>query len=169
MGIRVLPDVIHSHAAGNPAEGINLFDGTEYQFFHAGEKGNHPAWGTKCFDYGKPAVLHFLLSNLKFWMTEYHFDGFRFADVTSMLYHDHGLGADYASNDPYFSCNTHVEAITYLQLANELIRQVNPRAITLAEDLSGMPGICLPIADGGIGFDLPFPIGQGEKGRTGGS
>ena len=159
MGIRVLMNVDHSHASGNPAEGINLFDGTEYQFFHAGEKGNHPAWGAKCFDYGKPQVIHFLLSNLKFWMTEYHFDGFCFMGVTSMLYHDHGLGTEFDSAHKYFSCNTHVEAITYLQLANELIRQVNPRAITLAEELSGMPGMCLPIEDGGIGFDLTFPKG----------
>ena len=94
MGIRVLLDVVHSHAVKNTAEGINMFDGTEYQFFHSGDKGDHPAWGTKCFDYGKTEVIHFLLSNLKFWMTEYHFDGFRFDGVTSMLYHDHGLGTD---------------------------------------------------------------------------
>ena len=150
LGIRVLLDVVHSHAVKNTAEGINMFDGTEWQFFHAGEKGDHPAWGTKCFDYGKTGVIHFLLSNLKFWMTEYHFDGFRFDGVTSMLYHDHGLGVNFDSNDKYFSYNTHVEAITYLQLANELIREVNPRAITIAEDMSGMRGMGLPIEDGGV-------------------
>ena len=148
MGIRVLLDVVHSHAVKNTAEGINMFDGTEWQFFHAGDKGEHPAWGTKCFDYGRTGVLHFLLSNLKFWMTEYHFDGFRFDGVTSMLYHDHGLGTDFNSNDRYFSYNTHTDAITYLQLANELIRQVNPNALTIAEDMSGMPGMALPIEDG---------------------
>ena len=159
MGIRVLLDVVHSHAVKNTAEGINMFDGTEWQFFHSGAKGDHPAWGTKCFDYGKTGVIHFLLSNLKFWMTEYHFDGFRFDGVTSMLYHDHGLGTDFNSNDKYFSYNTHTEAITYLQLANELIRQVNPDAITVAEDMSGMPGMCLPIEDGGIGFDYRLAMG----------
>ena len=159
MGIRVLLDVVHSHAVRNTAEGINMFDGTTWQFFHDGGKGEHPAWGTKCFDYGKTGVLHFLLSNLKFWMTEYHFDGFRFDGVTSMLYHDHGLGTDFNSNDKYFSYNTHTEAITYLQLANELIRQVNPKAITIAEDISGMPGMCLPIEDGGIGFDYRLGMG----------
>jgi len=159
MGIRVLLDVVHSHAVKNTAEGINMFDGTEWQFFHSGEKGDHPAWGTKCFDYGKTGVLHFLLSNLKFWMTEYHFDGFRFDGVTSMLYHDHGLGTDFNSNDRYFSYNTHVEAVTYLQLANELIRQVNPDAVTIAEDMSGMPGMALPIEDGGIGFDYRLGMG----------
>jgi len=159
MGIRVLLDVVHSHAVKNTVEGINLFDGTEHQFFHGGIKGDHPAWGTKCFDYGKTEVLHFLLSNLKFWMTEYHFDGFRFDGVTSMLYHDHGLGVDFDSDHKYFSGNTHLEAITYLQLANELIRQVNPNAITVAEDMSGMPGMALPISDGGIGFDYRLGMG----------
>lgn len=159
MGIRVLLDVVHSHAVKNTAEGINMFDGTTWQFFHDGPKGDHPAWGTKCFDYGKTGVIHFLLSNLKFWMTEYHFDGFRFDGVTSMLYHDHGLGTDFNTNDKYFSMNTHTEAITYLQLANELIRQVNPKAITIAEDMSGMPGMALPIADGGIGFDYRLGMG----------
>ncbi len=159
MGIRVLLDVVHSHAVKNTAEGINMFDGTVWQFFHDGQKGDHPAWGTKCFDYGKTGVIHFLLSNLKFWMTEYHFDGFRFDGVTSMLYHDHGLGTDFNSNDKYFSYNTHTEAITYLQLANELIRQVNPNAITIAEDMSGMPGMALPIADGGVGFDYRLGMG----------
>ena len=159
MGIRVLLDVVHSHAVKNTAEGINMFDGTEWQFFHAGPKGDHPAWGTKCFDYGKTGVIHFLLSNLKFWMTEYHFDGFRFDGITSMLYHDHGLGTDFNDNSKYFSYNTHTEAITYLQLANELIREVNPKAITIAEDMSGMPGMCLPIEDGGIGFDYRLGMG----------
>ncbi len=159
LGIRVLLDVVHSHAVKNTAEGINQFDGTTWQFFHDGEKGEHPAWGTKCFNYGKDEVIHFLLSNLKFWMEEYHFDGFRFDGVTSMIYHDHGLGTSFDSDAKYFSTNTHVEALTYLQLANELIRQVNPHAITIAEDMSGMPGMCLPIEEGGIGFDYRLAMG----------
>ena len=159
MGLCVLLDVVHSHAVKNTAEGINMFDGTTWQFFHDGGKGDHPAWDTKCFDYGKTGVIHFLLSNLKFWMTEYHFDGFRFDGVTSMLYHDHGLGTDFNTNNKYFSYNTHTEAITYLQLANQLIREVNPNAVTIAEDMSGMPGMCLPIADGGIGFDYRLGMG----------
>ena len=159
LGIRVLLDVVHSHAVKNTAEGINMFDGTEWQFFHSGAKGDHPAWGTKCFNYGKDEVIHFLLSNLAFWMTEYHFDGFRFDGITSMLYHDHGLGGNFDNDNKYFSLNTHTEAITYLQLANELIREVKPDAITIAEDMSGMPGMCLPIEDGGIGFDYRLAMG----------
>ncbi|MBO5544663.1 MAG: 1,4-alpha-glucan-branching enzyme, partial [Oscillospiraceae bacterium] len=118
MGIAVLLDLVHSHAVKNTVEGINAFDGTEYQFFHDGPQGDHPAWGTKCFDYGKPQVLHFLLSNLKFWLTEYHLDGFRFDGVTSMLYHDHALGSAFTNMGMYFSPNTDSEAVTYLQLAN---------------------------------------------------
>ena len=159
LGIRVLLDVVHSHAVKNTAEGINEFDGTTWQFFHDGPMGDHPAWGTKCFNYGKTEVIHFLLSNLAFWMTEYHFDGFRFDGVTSMLYHDHGLGSNFDNDNKYFSMNTHLEAVTYLQLANELIRQVNPKALTIAEDMSGMPGMCLPIQDGGIGFDYRLAMG----------
>ena len=158
-GIAVLLDVVHSHAVKNTAEGINEFDGTTTQFFHEGERGDHPAWGTKLFNYDKNEVIHFLLSNLKFWLTEYHFDGFRFDGVTSMIYHDHGLGVAFTEYSKYFSQNTDTEAITYLQLANELIREVNPDAITIAEDMSAMPGMCLPIKDGGIGFDYRLAMG----------
>ena len=159
MGIRVLLDVVHSHAVGNSLEGINLFDGTTYQFFHEGPRGDHPAWGTKCFNYDKPEVLHFLLSNLKFWLEEYHFDGFRFDGVTSMLYMDHGLGVNFSSLDTYFTMNTDVESVTYLQLANDLIRQVKPDALTIAEDMSGMPGMCEKVRDGGLGFDYRLGMG----------
>ena len=160
MGIAVLLDVVHSHAVKNTNEGINEFDGTDYQFFHSGPKGEHSAWGTKLFNYGKNEVLHFLLSNLKYWMETFHFDGFRFDGVTSMLYHDHGLGSAFCDYSMYFSMNTDVEAVTYLQLANELIHKVNPKAITIAEDMSGMPGMCLKISDGGIGFDYRLSMGM---------
>ena len=159
MGIAVLLDVVHSHAVKNTAEGLGEFDGTSYQFFHEGERGEHPAWGTKLFNYGKNEVIHFLLSNLNFWLSEYHFDGFRFDGVTSMIYHDHGLGVAFTDYSKYFSLNTDTEAITYLQLANELIREVNPHAITIAEDMSAMPGMCLPIEEGGVGFDYRLSMG----------
>ena len=158
-GITVLLDVVHSHAVKNTNEGLNLFDGTEYQYFHEGAKGHHPAWDTKLFHYDKNEVLHFLLSNLKYWMEIFHFDGFRFDGVTSMLYHDHGLGQAFVNYDMYFSENTDREAVTYLMLANELVHEINPRAITVAEDMSGMPGMALPIADGGLGFDYRLSMG----------
>lgn len=160
MGIAVLLDVVHSHACKNTREGINEFDGTACQFFHEGPKGEHSAWGTKCFDYGKNEVIHFLLSNLKYWQTEYHFDGFRFDGVTSMLYLDHGLGTSFDSYEKYFSMNTDTEAVTYLQLATDMVRQVNKNAILIAEDMSAMPGMCIPISQGGIGFDYRLAMGE---------
>lgn len=159
LGLRVLLDLVHSHAVGNQAEGIHKFDGTVWQFFHSGSRGDHPAWGTKLFDYGKHGVLHFLLSNVKYWLTEFHFDGFRFDGVTSMLYRDHGLGAPFDRDERYFGDNVDEDALTYLQLANDLIREVNPHAVTLAEDVSGMPGVGLPIDQGGLGFDARMGMG----------
>ncbi len=156
MGIYVLLDVVHSHACKNVGEGLNLFDGTENQYFMPED---HPAWGSKLFNYGKHEVIHFLLSNLKYWIEEYHFDGFRFDGVTSMLYQNHGLGESFTSYRQYFSLNTNVDAVTYLQLANELIHEVNPFAITIAEDMSGMPGMCIPIRYGGLGFDFRLSMG----------
>ena len=159
MGIAVLLDVVHSHASKNTREGINEFDGTVFQFFHEGPQGDHSAWGTKCFNYEKNEVIHYLLSNLQFWQTEYHFDGFRFDGVTSMLYRDHGLGTAFTDNDKYFSMNTDTEAVTFLQLANDMIREVNPKAITIAEDTSALPGLCLPVKHGGLGFDYRLAMG----------
>ena len=159
MGIAVLLDVVHSHAVKNTNEGIFAFDGSEYQFFHTGERGEHSAWGTKLFDYGKNEVLHFLLSNLKYWLEVFHFDGFRFDGVTSMIYFDHGLGRVFGDYGSYFSPNVDVDALIYLGLANELVHTLKPSAITVAEDMSGMPGMCLPIRMGGIGFDYRLSMG----------
>ncbi len=159
MGIAVLLDVVHSHASKNTREGIHCFDGTDYQFFHAGARGDHSAWGTKCFDYSKNEVIHFLLSNLKYWQEEFHFDGFRFDGVTSMLYHNHGLGQSFTGYPDYFSLNTDTDAVTFLQLANDLVREINPNAITIAEDTSALPGLCLPVSWGGVGFDYRLAMG----------
>lgn len=158
-GIAVLLDVVHSHAVKNTREGLAEFDGSSTQFFHAGERGEHPAWGTKLFDYGKNEVLHFLLSNLKFWLDEYHFDGFRFDGVTSMLYRNHGLGVDFTDYSCYFSENTDLDAAVYLQLANRLVHEFRPHAVTVAEEVSGMPGLCLPLEEGGFGFDYRLAMG----------
>ena len=159
LNLFVLLDVVHSHACPNTGEGLNQLDGTDNQYFLPGQRGWHPAWGTKLFNYIRMEVLHFLLSNLKFWQDEYHFDGFRFDGVTSMIYQDHGLGTSFSSYDQYFGLNTNVDAITYLQLANELIHSVNPFAVTVAEEMSGMPGMCIPIRSGGVGFDYRLSMG----------
>lgn len=158
-GLAVTMDIIHSHAVRNEAEGLGRFDGTRHQYFHEGPRGEHQAWDSLCFDYGKGPVLHFLLSNCRFWLDEYHFDGFRFDGVTSMLYHHHGLGPAFTSYDAYFGSDVDEEALAYLTLANQVIHEVRPDAITTAEDVSGMPGLGAPRADGGIGFDFRLAMG----------
>jgi len=150
--IAVLMDLVHSHSAKNTNEGLNEFDGSDHQYFHPGDRGNHPHWDSKCFNYGKREVLQFLLSNIKFWIKEYHFDGFRFDGVTSMMYFDHGYRETW-ERDGYFKDGVEWDALIYLQLANTLTHKVKPHAVTIAEDVSGMPGLCRPVKEGGIGFD----------------
>lgn len=159
LGLLVIMDIVHSHAVKNLDEGLNQWDGSDYQYFHAGGRGDHPAWDSKLFDYTKPEVLRFLLSNVRYWLEEFRFDGFRFDGVTSMLYHDHGLGRAFSSYEDYFGGNTDKDALAYLMLANELAHHVNPQAITIAEDMSGMPGMARPVEDGGLGFDYRLSMG----------
>jgi len=158
MGIAVIMDLVHSHTVKNLNEGLNLFDGTETQYFHSGPRGEHPNWDSKLFDYGKTEVLQFLLSNIRYWLKEFHFDGFRFDGVGSMLYFHHG-DEPIDTIDKYFNQGVEYDAVTYLQLANHLAHIINPHAVTIAEDVSGMPGLASPIYDGGIGFD--FRLGMG--------
>ncbi|MFO8068295.1 MAG: alpha amylase C-terminal domain-containing protein [Bacteroidales bacterium] len=159
LGIRVVMDIVHSHAVKNEIEGISKYDGTYYQFFHDGPRGLHSAWDSRCFDYGKDEVIHFLLSNCKYWLEEFKFDGFRFDGVTSMLYHDHGLGTAFMSYDQYYNMNQDEDAISYLIMANKLIHEVNSSAITIAEEMSGMPGIATSHKLGGFGFDYRLAMG----------
>ena len=153
LGMAVIMDIVHSHAVKNTAEGLSLFAGDPDQYFCHGARRIHPAWDSCCFDYGKNGVLHFLLSNCKYWLEEFHFDGFRFDGVTSMLYYSHGLGEAFTNYADYFNGHEDDDAICYLTLANKLVHQVNPHAITIAEEVSGMPGLAAPIAHGGYGFD----------------
>ncbi len=159
MGIAVIMDIVHSHAVKNEVEGLGRFDGSYNLYFYGDHRREHPARDSLCFDYGKNDVLNFLLSNCKFWLEEYRFDGFRFDGVTSMLYYDHGLGQAFGSYDDYYNGNEDTNAITYLTLANELIHEVNPHAITIAEEMSGMPGLARKFKDGGIGFDYRMAMG----------
>jgi 1,4-alpha-glucan branching enzyme len=162
-GLRVVMDIVHSHAVSNEVEGLSRFDGTLYQYFHDGARGRHPAWDSRCFDYSKVQVLRFLLSNCRYWLEEYRFDGFRFDGITSMLYLDHGLGKAFTSYDDYFGGNVDEDAVAYLTLANELIHAVTPQAVTIAEDISGLPGLALSIDQGGIGFDYRFAMGIADQ------
>lgn len=152
-GVAVIMDIVHSHAVKNEAEGLGNLAGDPNQFFYPGDRREHPAWDSLCFDYGKDEVIHFLLSNCKYWLEEYHFDGFRFDGVTSMLYYSHGLGEAFTNYSDYFNGHEDDNAICYLTLANALIHEVNPNAITIAEEVSGMPGLAARISDGGYGFD----------------
>ena len=156
LGIRVIMDLIHSHAVKNEAEGLSNFDGTTTQYF---VDEIHPAWDSRLFDYGKPQVCHFLLSNISYWLNEYHLDGFRFDGVTSMIYRDHGLGRAFTGYDDYFGDNINQDALVYLRLANELVHTIKPNATTIAEDTSGLPGLAAKVVDGGIGFDYRFNMG----------
>ena len=159
MGIRVIMDIVHSHAVNNEEEGLSRFDGSYDQYFYPGDRGYHPLWGSRCFDYGKHEVLNFLLSNCKYWLEEFRFDGYRFDGITSMLYWDHGINKDFTEYSLYYDGNQDESAITYLALANRVIHQVDPEAITIAEDMSGMPGVASPIEDGGMGFDYRMNMG----------
>ncbi|MDE6300257.1 MAG: alpha amylase C-terminal domain-containing protein [Muribaculaceae bacterium] len=158
-GIAVIMDIVHSHAVKNENEGLGRLDGSADLYFYGDARREHPAWDSLCFDYGKDEVMHFLLSNCKYWLEEFRFDGFRFDGVTSMLYYNHGLGQAFGGYGDYYNGGQDTNAITYLTLANKLIHEINPKAITIAEEMSGMPGLALPISDGGIGFDYRMAMG----------
>jgi len=158
-GLAVIMDLVHSHAIRNERDGLSLFDGKPNLYFHDGSRGWHDAWDSRCFNYSKTDVLHFLLSNCRYWLDEFHFDGFRFDGVTSMLYLHHGLGADFSDYRQYFGDAVDEEAWSYLNMANRVIHEVRPDAITIAEDVSGMPGLAAPSADGGVGFDYRMAMG----------
>jgi 1,4-alpha-glucan branching enzyme len=158
MGIAVIMDIVHSHAVKNVNEGLNEFDGSDHQYFHPGSRGYHEGWDSKLFDYGKWEVQQFLLSNIRYWMEEFHFDGFRFDGATSMLYHHHGH-VSFDSGEKYFDKGVDQDALLYFQLANTLIHQLKPLAISIAEEVSGMPGLCRKVEEGGIGFDFRLAMG----------
>ncbi len=153
LGLIVIMDLVHSHAVKNEVEGLACYDGSRTLFFHEGQRGEHPQWDSLCFDYGRHNVIHFLLSNCRYWLEEFNFDGFRFDGVSSMLYFNHGVGTSFTSYSDYFNGHQDGDAMVYLTLANKLIHTLRPEAITIAEEVSGMPGLARPIEDGGFGFD----------------
>lgn len=156
LGLYVLMDIVHSHASSNSMDGINQFDGTDHQYFHEGERGRHSLWDSRLFNYGHWEVLRFLLSNLRWYMEEYHFDGFRFDGITSMLYVHSGIGVQFSGDyGEYFGFHVDVDACVYMMLANKLLHELYPKiSITIAEDVSGMPTLCIPVEEGGLGFDF---------------
>jgi len=159
LDIAVIMDLVHSHAVSNELEGLSRFDGSYTLYFHDGSRGHHPAWNTRLFDYGKSETLHLLLSNCRYWLDAFKFDGFRFDGVTSMIYRDHGLGSTVTSYDHYFNQNVDSDAVSYLTLANELIHELRPDALTIAEEVSGIPGLAAPPEVGGCGFNYRLSMG----------
>ena len=164
LGLYVLMDCVHSHASNNVLDGLNQFDGTESHYFHEGVRGYHWMWDSRLFDYSKKEVMRFLLSNLRWWTEEYQFDGFRFDGITSMMYTHHGLQMVFTGDyGEYFGLNTDVDAVVYLMLANAMLHGLYPDAITVAEDVSGMPTLCRPVEEGGIGFDYRLQMAMADK------
>ncbi|XP_022748370.1 1,4-alpha-glucan-branching enzyme 2-2, chloroplastic/amyloplastic-like isoform X1 [Durio zibethinus] len=164
LGLLVLMDIVHSHASNNVLDGLNMFDGTDAHYFHSGSKGHHWMWDSRLFNYGSWEVLRFLLSNARWWLEEYKFDGFRFDGVTSMMYTHHGLQVTFTGNyNEYFGYATDVDAVVYLMLVNDMIHGLYPEAVTIGEDVSGMPTFCLPVQDGGVGFDYRLQMAIADK------
>ena len=159
LGLRVIMDIVHAHSVSNENEGLGNFAGDKSQYFCAGERGRHSQWDSLVFDYGKPEVVHFLLSNVRYWLDEFRFDGFRFDGVTSMIYSHHGLGKSFTSYNDYYNNTLQLDALAYLQMANDVAHSVGKSILTIAEDTSALPGLALPGKNGGIGFDYRLSMG----------
>lgn len=159
LGLTVIMDLVHSHSVKNANEGLANFAGDPAQYFYPGGRGKHSQWDSMIFDYAKPQVAHFLLSNVRYWIDEFNFDGYRFDGVTSMLYSHHGLGKDFVGYDDYFGSAVEINSLTYLTLANTLAHSLKKPVMTIAEDTSGMPGLALSEKQGGIGFDYRLSMG----------
>jgi 1,4-alpha-glucan branching enzyme len=125
MGLSVLMDLVHSHAASNVLDGINYFDGTDYIYFHSLPRGYHSLWDSRLFNYENYETMRFLLNNIAFYMNEYMFDGFRFDGVTSMLYVNHGILHGFTGDyNEYFNENYDESSGVYLMLTNYLIKSI---------------------------------------------
>ncbi|XP_066247178.1 1,4-alpha-glucan-branching enzyme [Euwallacea similis] len=163
-GLTVLLDIVHSHASKNVMDGLNMFDGSESCYFHEGSRGVHSLWDSRLFNYSEYEIMRFLLSNIRWWVDEYRFDGFRFDGCTSILYHSRGVGQGFSGHyDEYFGLNVDTDGIVYVMLANHTVHILNPQAITIAEDVSGMPGTCRPVDEGCLGFDYRLAMAIPDK------
>uniref|UniRef100_A0A5S6R5G1 1,4-alpha-glucan branching enzyme n=1 Tax=Trichuris muris TaxID=70415 RepID=A0A5S6R5G1_TRIMR len=163
-GLVVLLDIVHSHACKNTADGLNQWDGTNGCYFHNNARGFHELWDSRLFNYTETEVLRFLLSNLRWWIEEYHFDGFRFDGVTSMIYHSHGLGHGFSGDyNEYFGLNADTDSLVYLMLANYSMKKMYPHIISIAEEVSGLPALCRPVEEGGLGFDYRLAMAIPDK------
>ena len=164
MGLFMIMDIVHSHASSNVDDGFNNWDGTDYLYFHGGKMGHHSLWDSRLFNYSSYETLRFLLSNCAYYSEKFRFDGFRFDGITSILYRNHGIKYSFSGDyNEYFSNNFDEDGGVYLMLANKLLHQINPEVITIAEDVSGMPGLCLTVEQGGFGFDYRLNMSVSDK------
>ncbi|KAK7287576.1 hypothetical protein RIF29_00857 [Crotalaria pallida] len=166
LGLLVFLEIVHSYAAADENVGLSMFDGSNDCYFHSGKRGQHKFWGTRMFKYGDPDVLHFLLSNLNWWIVEYQVDGFQFHSLSSMIYTHNGFASFTGDLEEY--CNQYVDkdALLYLILANEILHALYPNIITIAEDATFYPGLCEPTSQGGLGFDYYVNLSVSEMWST---
>lgn len=156
-GIGVILDWVPSHFPGD-ANGLHFFDGTHLYEHEDPRKGFHPEWKSHIFNYGRPEVRSFLISNAMFWLDRYHADGLRVDAVTSMLY------LDYARNEGEWERNAeggniNLEAKQFLQDFNTAVYKEFPDVMTIAEESSDFPMLTKPVHDGGIGFGMKWMMG----------
>ncbi|QBO58709.1 1,4-alpha-glucan branching protein GlgB [Chryseobacterium salivictor] len=155
--IGVILDWVPSHFPGD-ANGLHFFDGTFLYEHEDPRKGFHPDWKSYIFNYGRPEVKSFLISNAIFWLDRYHADGLRVDAVTSMLH------LDYSRNEGEWEPNSdggnvNLEARKFLQDFNKAVYKEFPDVITIAEESSDFPMLTKPVHDGGIGFGMKWMMG----------